>query len=135
MNCAFPYICIFHLRKLMVVISKIFEDWKINQKETVPDVMVENCMRSQIVSKLVILLYNSMNFTYFLRTIISYIFDTVEDRKFLAQVTFPVDGRQTPMYEIIIFLQFITASICFNSQALVEGLLATLVNIMNTEIN
>lgn len=113
----------------MTVITKIIDDWKIDSK-LVSEMMAENCTRSQTVSKFVIFLYNSMNFTYFLRTVISYIFDDVEDRKFLAQVTFPIDGRQTPLYEIIIFFQFVTASICFNSQALLEGLLATLVSII-----
>ncbi|XP_031781937.1 odorant receptor 62 isoform X2 [Nasonia vitripennis] len=114
-------------RKLKTVINKIFDDWK-TDSQFVSEMMVKNCTRSQLVSKFVIFLYNSMNFTYFLRTVISHIFDEVQDRKFLAQVTFPiVDGRQTPLYEIIIFFQFITASVCFNSQALVEGLLATLV--------
>ncbi|OXU31131.1 hypothetical protein TSAR_010114 [Trichomalopsis sarcophagae] len=114
-------------RKLKTVINKIFNDWK-TDRQFVSEMMVENCTRSQLVSKFVIFLYNSMNFTYFLRTVISRIFDEVQDRKFLAQVTFPIiDGRQTPLYEIIIFFQFVTASVCFNSQALVEGLLATLV--------
>jgi hypothetical protein len=109
----------------MFVISQILEDWNIENKWVIAD----NYIRSQLLSKLIILLYNTMNFTYFLRAIISYMVDAIEDRKFLAEVTFPIDGRQSPIYEVILLSQFFTASICFNSHALIEGLLATMVTI------
>ena len=112
----------------MTLVNKMFNDCKTDEEPALKKIS-ENCMRSQLVSKMIIYLYNTMNFTYFLRTIVSYIFDTVEDRKYLAQVTFPFDGRQSPAYEIIVIGQFITACLCFNSQALIEGLLATSVTI------
>lgn len=65
-----------------------------------------------------------------MRTVVSYIFDATEDRKYLTPVIFPMDGKQSPLYEIIFIGQFIAATVCFNSQALMEGLLATSVTIM-----
>ncbi|XP_058805738.1 odorant receptor Or2-like isoform X2 [Phymastichus coffea] len=65
----------------------------------------------------------------------SYVVDEVQDRKFLAQVTFPVDARQSPLYEFIFIGQVITASICFNSNAFIEGMLVTAVLHASSKIN
>lgn len=114
----------------MLVVNKITEDHlrnSMSSRLSRSELMVQNSVRSQLISKCIIVLYNSMNLTYVLRTLASYFFDDVQDRKFLAQVTFPVDGRQSPLYEFIFVGQLITASICFNSHALVEGFLVTTV--------
>lgn len=110
----------------MLAVKKIHTDW--NKDEPASAIMKENCYISQMMSKSVLVLYNTMNFTYFLRTVASRIFDTVEERKFLAQVTFPFDARQSPIYDVVVMLQFITASICFNSNVFVEGFLSVLVS-------
>lgn len=106
--------------------KKIYADWN-NKDEPPSELMKENRHVSHVMSKSVIFLYNSMNFTYFLRTVASWIFDPVQERKFLAQVKFPIDCRQSPIYEVTVVAQFITASICFNSQSFIEGFLSFLV--------
>lgn len=108
------------------MISTISNDWRHESKTS--EVMRNNCTWFQRVAKFIIILDNSMNFTYFLQTLVSYISDEIPDRKFLARVKFPIDARQSPFYEIMIIGQFITSSIHFNANALVEGFLITLVS-------
>ncbi|XP_058805737.1 odorant receptor Or2-like isoform X1 [Phymastichus coffea] len=132
-------ITIFYLKhkSLTLVINTISDDHLQNSKCEEPrsEVMLQNSTRSQLISKCIIVMYNSMNMTYVLRTLASYVVDEVQDRKFLAQVTFPVDARQSPLYEFIFIGQVITASICFNSNAFIEGMLVTAVLHASSKIN
>ena len=107
----------------------MLEDWnEIKHKKTC-NVMMDNFTRSKLVSKSIIILYNTMHFTYVLKTLISYAFDSVEDRKYLAAVTFPIDGKQSPIFECVFVGQFCLALTTFNVHALIEGLLASSVSI------
>lgn len=105
----------------MLVINDMLEDWS---KKVVPRVMIENRARSRTISKTLIILNNLMCFTYVLKTLLSYIFDPIEERKFLAAVSFPFDGRQSPFYELIFIGQLILASTCLNVNCMIEGILA-----------
>ncbi|XP_058805760.1 uncharacterized protein LOC131672513 [Phymastichus coffea] len=112
-------------RYIKGMIITMSNDWRLESIRS--EVMKKNGTRFQRVAIFIIIMDNVVNFTYFLQTVTSYIFDEIPDRKFLARVKFPMDARQSPFYEIIIIGQFITASIHFNAHALVDGFLVTLV--------
>lgn len=114
---------LFNIREAEEIISIITNDWRKESKMS--EVMRNNCMWFKRVATYIIVMYSIMNFTYFLQPLNSYIFDEVPDRKFLFPVDFPIDGRQSPYYELSSVGQLITASILINANAFIDGFLIT----------
>lgn len=104
----------------MLVVNDMMKDWS---RKSIPKVMVDNHARSKKISQCLIILNNSVYLTYLFKPLFSYIFHPVEDRKFLAAVYFPFDGRQSPYYEIITVGQLILSFGCLNILPLIDGLL------------
>lgn len=120
----------------MTILNKMLEDWQTMRTIEKFKAMADNFERSRWICKSIIMLYNTLILTFLLKPVISYMNDPVEDRQYLAPVSFPkfVNAKQSPIYEIINIGEVVTTFFCLNSHALIEGLLASSVSIFHNHI-
>ena len=107
------------------------EDWNNRTKDSVYDVMIRNTAWSRSISMAIVILYHVLHFIFTTIPLIAYVTGPVEKRILISAATYPWDFRKSPAYEFAYFVQYTESTMCFNLNALVEGLLAVMVTITN----
>lgn len=101
----------------------MLEDWKDVREPAEERVMIKNRRIAVYLSNAITVCYNGLIVSYLVISIMSYNAESINDRQFVMQATFPINAKRSPIFEIVCVLQFIVTIFGTNGHAVMEGLL------------
>ena len=103
------------------------KDWKCEDEAKAYEIIQNNARLTQILTKFILVSYNSLILTNLLMAIDSLFSENIEDRKFAMRAYLPLRAKNSPVFEVTCAVQFILMIFGANNHAVIEGLLVATV--------
>lgn len=108
----------------------MLNDWKFERGDAERDMILKNTRISIYLSYAIAACYNGLVFSYLAIAVMSYKnSENIDDRQFVMQANFPINAKESPVFETICVVQFITAFFATNGHTIIEGLLTVSVSL------
>ena len=107
----------------------MIEDWELTKgKVTERQILMTRTRQTRLFCKCHFACYMLSVTLFTLDAVFTYLLQPLEQRKFILSMHFPFDARQSPIFELLLLLNFFETVVAAGGNGLTESLIISLVS-------